>query len=382
MQDQNSNKNNSGANGSVTNESNGNKAPTTNDRPMAPPASTQPNLRITQATDVQTRSSTGPMIRLKAIESLKEPTVASVQKAYMDDKHHTYAKKAPPTQKRNNNGTVSKPVTAASATNKPAPAVKLWNNVIQNNVGDKDEDYLIVANKEDSNNESSSFCLKPAEEMIENAPESDSSSSLKIQQVFECVTDEFVEDLLEKSTNATSRPTAASGPHLDNLPEDVVDKQSFETPNDSRPNNGITFVPSSNTACIDFRCNICLVFNENYNDYTKHMMNAHQCIYVCSKCHEGFRSDLPRRIHFGQNGKCTRPENAQRTFICIVDPPVVLMKNGKVFAFKCKHCNLGFNNQRNYVQHAQRHAKNFRCKLCPTASVMSTALMQAHLKYH
>lgn len=259
--------------------------------------------------------------------------------------------------------------------------VKLWNNVIQKNSTRNDLDYLVVANPEETHTDESVFCLKATKEVIEHATEN--SSALKIDQVYESVSDEFVEDLLVEK-----RPTSAS-PLLDTLVKEVVDNhnQPVAAKNGAvqikKLANPLTFIPSTNNKCTDFRCNICLAFNETIDEFKTHMCYQHHCNFICEKCHDSFRTHQLYDLHLSPITKeCVNPENAKRTFICIVDPPVILMKSNKVFAFRCKYCSVAFHNQRNYVQHAQRHAKLFRCKLCPQAKTMSATSMQHHLSKH
>ncbi|XP_031628688.1 uncharacterized protein LOC116344339 [Contarinia nasturtii] len=389
---QNGNQNDNGPNDKVTNESISNMSSASNVQPtvrVSLPMSTQSTSTSTQSKSVTTPSNI-PAIRLKSIDSLKEtsksitantPKTTSTPKVVPVQK--TVQGRAPVQKVNNGHEKNQQPVTytnkstsTPTPTPAPTPTVKLWNNVIQNNATEKDFDYLVVANKEEANKDNSVFRLKPTNEMIEHASGS-TSSSLKIQQVFECVTDEFVEDLLvEKEKPPATKSNKEPSPPVDTILEQVVNNQNAQT------NKAITFVPTSNGQCTDYRCNICLLFNDTYNDYLAHMCRVHQCNYVCRKCHEGFERKIAKLQHLEPNGVCTRPENAQRSFICIVDPPVILMKNGKVFAFKCKHCSLAFHNQRNYVHHAQRHAKTFRCKLCTAAKALTSELMQQHLKQH
>lgn len=248
--------------------------------------------------------------------------------------------------------------------------IKLWNNVMQKNNTEKDLEYLVVANTEDASIDKSVFCLKPTNTMVEHATEN--SSVLKIDQVYECVSDEFVEDLLVEK-----RPTPSVSPLLDNL---IRKQKVMQTRKPSAP---INFIPPSNDKCSDFRCNICLEFNDSYGQYKSHMSREHQYTFICENCHDVFRTRQLFDLHLNpRTMRCDCPENSKRTFICIVDPPVILMKNNRVFAFRCKHCSVAFQNQRNYVQHAQRHAKQFRCKLCPSAKPMTSTAMQAHLNQH
>lgn len=277
------------------------------------------------------------------------------------------------------NGTESEKLPVAgnkkTADNNP---VKLWNNVIQKNSTGKDLDYLVVANPEETRTDESVFCLKPTKEVIEHATEN--SSVLRIDQVYESVSDEFVEDLLVEK-----RPTSAS-PLSDTLVKEAVDKPAAAkngAVQSKKSANPITFIPSSNNKCTDFRCNICLAFNETFDEFKTHMHRQHQYNFVCDRCHDSFRTHQLYDLHLNPATKeCVNPENSKRTFICIVDPPVILMKSNKVFAFRCKYCSVAFHNQRNYVQHAQRHAKLFRCKLCPQAKAMSATAMQQHLNQH
>lgn len=355
-----------------------------------------------------------PAIRVKTIESLKEnrPNVANPPKVVTAAKTIVAQKLTNPPMGVKKillpiKKFVDKPTektdtevnrVPGATTNDSNQPVKLWNNVMQQNSCGKQLEYMVVADKnnEEGNGDESVFCLKLAEEVIENSKENN-SSSLKIDQVYECVSDEFVEDLLiersAKSAEAQSvrsqslaltptpppstatMPQQSPSPLLDSLLSEV------QTPTNKNPTK-LTFARPSDADCSDYRCNICLQFNGTFVEYKSHMINKHQYRLVCEKCREAFRSQIMYEGHLDSNDKCVQRENASRNFICIVDPPVILMKNNKVYAFRCKHCLLAFHNQRNYVQHAQRHAKMFRCKVCPSAKTMSSSSMQQHLLQH
>lgn len=337
-----------------------------------------------------------PMIRVKAIESMKEvsrPNAVNVPKL-MSTNANGLAPKIVNSIKVNpvvnplavqiTTATVQKPSTDTRSTsdahNSDQP-VKLWNNVMQKRT-DKPLDYQFVSNKEDANKNKSVFCIKPTEELIENSKEN--GSALKIDQVYECVSDEFVEDLLiEKSARSSS--VSSASPLLDTLVTEVQNTANTPKPTNNQIEKAserkLTFAPSDED-CSDYRCNICLGFNQTFAQYKSHMMEVHFYNHVCDKCRDVFKSRNLYYDHLDSSMKCVRKENASRSFVCIVDPPVILMRNSKVFAFRCKHCNVAFHNQRNYVQHAQRHAKQFRCKICPAAKTMSAPFMQRHLAQH
>ncbi|XP_055305382.1 uncharacterized protein LOC129570038 [Sitodiplosis mosellana] len=353
---------------------------------------------ITVASAMPATPASSPVIRVKALESMKQtnqtnaantpkivntpiatkPT-APVQRVSQPASVHRLPTLRPSEIPKNGAESERRPIASNKKTSDNNP-VKLWNNVIQKNNTGKDLDYLVLANTEDTGADESVFCLKPTKEVIEHATEN--SSLLKIDQVYECVSDEFVEDLLVEK-----RPTSAS-PLLDTLVKEVADnhnkpvaiKNGVQTKRAALP---LTFIPSTNNKCTDFRCNICLDFNETFEEFKTHMFRKHQYNFLCEKCHDVFRTRQLFELHLNAaTNECTNPENSKRTFICIVDPPVILMKSNKVFAFRCKHCSIAFHNQRNYVQHAQRHAKLFRCKLCPQAKAMPANAMQNHLNQH
>lgn len=362
---------------------------------------------VTVASASAAASSNPPVIRVKAIESMKEtnqpnvtypPKNVNVQKTVNQSTPVPVTSQPSPVQRVNQPAPPQKMVLptlrpSVISKNRTEPEksvagnkstsdnpVKLWNNVMQKNHTAKDLDYLVVANKEDVNIDESVFCLKPTEEVIRDATEN--SSLLKIGQVYECVSDEFVTDLLIEK-----RPTSVS-PLLDTLVKEVVNnhnrpvgtKKNMQSSKSDVPS---TIIPTSTDKCTDFRCNMCLEFNDTFDEYKRHMYRKHQYNYICEKCHDVFRTRYLFDNHLDPTSQvCTNAENARRTFICIVDPPVILMKNNKVFAFRCKHCSVAFHNQRNYVQHAQRHAKLFRCKLCQSAKALSVAAMQNHLNQH
>lgn len=239
----------------------------------------------------------------------------------------------------------------------------------------------------------------------------DGTSLLKIGQVFEGVSDDFVEDLFletavpsSPSTQTMSAPTPPSTPQpLQMQPlqssSPLLDTLVKEMEHD--PNNGIqtatvnddnvklvTIVQNDDKSCADYRCNICLNFNDSKLQYREHMLRKHGFRVICERCHDAFNHQQAFIDHFKYDSsdgvgsmKCALSANANRTYICIVEPPIILMRNEKVFAFRCKYCDLAFQNQRNYVQHAQRHAKLFRCKQCPTKP-LNIDLMREHLTHH
>lgn len=372
--------------------------------PIMPTVRSQTSLAGAQTITTSAASNAHkPMIRVKAIESMKEanrPNAVNTTKlTNISTNGNGNAPKIVNSVKVVNSpvvqistATVQKPnketsdqstpiVTEKSDTNQP---VKLWNNVMQRKV-DKPLDYLVVSNKEDANRDNAVFCIKPTEELIENAKEN--GSVLKIDQVYECVSDEFVEDLLvERTPRPSSASNTSPSPLLDTLVNEVQNIITSPKPTNNQTEKTserkLTFASPSDEDCSDYRCNVCLRFNQTFAEYKIHMMKSHFYSYVCEKCRDVFKNRNLYYDHLDSKMKCVRRENSSRAFVCIVDPPVILMRNSKVFAFRCRHCNVAFHNQRNYVQHAQRHAKLFRCKICPSAKTMSAPFMQRHLGQH
>lgn len=217
---------------------------------------------------------------------------------------------------------------------------------------------------------------RTASPVVENA--TDNSSTLKINQVFEGVSEDFVEDLLIEGTQPPPSMECPSSLFDDLVKEVATDKQTIDT------GSSVKIIPGADATCSDYRCNICLEFSETLNQYKTHMCQAHSRPWICCVCHAGFKSQTEYFAHLPANKlvKCKLSPNGNRSFICIVDPPIILMKNQKVFAFRCKHCkDVAFQNQRNYVQHSQRHAQMFRCKKCPTKP-LTVDMMRQHLNHH
>lgn len=378
-----------GTNTSTNINSNTRPLPMTSNTRVMTPAAAQ------IATTLASSQSQKPMIRVKAIESMKEvnrPNSINVPKAMSASGNGSAPKivnsvrvlSSPTTQIRTSivqkPSTVAKDQSTSNVVGNSDQPVKLWNNVMQKNT-DKTLDYLVVSNKEDASKDNAVFCIKPTEELIENAKEN--GSALKIDQVYECVSDEFVEDLLiEKRAHSSTVSNTSSSPLLDTLVNEVQNTAAApkQTNKDTAKSSErkVKFSPTEED-CLDYRCNMCLQFNQSFAEYKSHMMQWHCYNHVCDTCRGVFKSRHQYHDHLDASMKCVEKENASRSFVCIVDPPVILMRNGKVFAFRCKHCNVAFHNQRNYVQHAQRHAKLFRCKTCPSAKSMSASFMQKHL---
>lgn len=336
------NQNNKQTNSNAANVTNGSKA-TSVESISLPKHSVSVAPAVTVASASAAASSNSPLIRVKAIESMKEINQPNV----------TYPPKGVNVQKTVSNQSTPVPITGQASSvqrvNQPAPAqrmvlptlrpsvisknrtessdnpVKLWNNVMQKNHTAKDLNYLVVANKEDANIDESVFCLKPTEEVIRDATEN--SSLLKIDQVYECVSEEFVEDLLIEK-----RSTSAS-PLLDTLVKEVVDNHNrpVGTKKNVQPSKSDVspiIIPTSTDKCTDFRCNMCLDFNDTFDEYKRHMYRKHQYNYICEKCHDVFRTRHLFDNHLDPTSQmCMNAENARRTFICIVDPPVILIIN-------------------------------------------------------
>lgn len=336
------------------------------------------NAQTTPSSPVQSQAMDIPMIRCKTFESLKETNGGNTQ-------HQAVAKKRVTMQQQQ---PVKKLIPIAPNPNKPSlrtyPAVesqpsakqpiKLWNNVMQQKENPP-VDVLFTLRNCGSDTNGSVNQLHEQTLQIENATEN--SSTLKINQVFEGVSEHFGENFLLDQTVEVH--TQSPSPLLDNLVKEIAsDKQ----PNDAC--DVIALVKDSDERCADYRCNICLVFNDSFTAYKVHMAKSHGFNIICSTCHNGFANAQSYTYHIRVSGGsvCELTPKSNRPFICIVDPPISLMRNQKVFAFRCKYCTkLAFQNQRNYVQHAQRHAKWFRCKLCPTKP-LSSSVMQQHLLHH
>lgn len=373
--------------------------------PTPPPSAQQKPATVRMASvesnSLASKPANVPQIRVKAIESLKElnqsvPSNNSTNAVKIVN--GTVSMKTPnlPLSVKVSTRPVLRPAipmntnAVENRSNASDQPVKLWNDVIQKNAPSKKQlELLVITNGSKATMDESIICLKPTKNnVIENA--TDNSSSLKIGQVYESVSDEFVEDLLIDKTASVTSPS----PMLDTLVKEITTEQNkakdaakipdanLEKCNiDDTSANQIRIINDSHEACFDFRCNICLHFSETFNQFKEHMLNCHQYSFTCQICHEPFITRIEYNGHI-RNGACYKAPNSKRSFICIVDPPVILMKNEKVFAFRCKHCSLAFKNQRNYVQHAQRHAKLFRCKRCTGNKAMVLGQMRNHLKQH
>lgn len=245
---------------------------------------------------------------------------------------------------------------------------KLWNNVMQTNDNGKEWDVVMVANSQKTTQNNSVFDIQT--NVIENA--TTNSSTLKIGQVFGSVSEDFVEELLvEKDKSAGAENSLLDSMEMTKKNNSIVDEDPTQ----------INIIPSSDEKGLDYRCNTCLEFNETFADYSYHMMSVHGDLHACENCSQTFESWELFDKHFFR-GQCIATANVRRMFICIVDPPIILMKKEDVFAFKCRHCSSAFHNQRNYLQHAQRHATRFRCKECQKVPPMTTEGMKEHIKTH
>lgn len=333
-----------------------------NAQPVAPPAAPPiiPPLEVVAAptapivTPAPTNAST-PMIRVKTFESMKRPNPPPV--VVNTKTMSTTTNPAPVPQIINSVKVTSSPAvqistetvqrpsnansyenhnlstgTIASATDNnptPPPPVKLWNKVIEEKSTGKPLDYLVVSNKNvASNTDKSVYCIKPTKDLIANA-NANGSSSLKIDQVFECVSPEFVEDLLVEKQQAAARPTpppktVSPSPLLDTLVNEVqqsaAQKQANKR-NETTTEKDLTFACASDDSCSDYRCNICLKFNKSFTDHKLHMLQTHNCGFVCERCRDVFRNRSAYDAHMDASGQCGQRENTSRSFICIVDPP-------------------------------------------------------------
>lgn len=308
--------------------------------------------------------------------------------------------------------------TESSAVQQP---VKLWNNMMIQTPKEPFKIQVSVQTREVGQRNSN---LKfPSEEAQKQKPiendASDAASALKIGQVFEGVNEDMVEMLQMFPSSPSLSPAPSPSPQPVSTPTPppptpqpafaIKSVQSTGSPmldtlvkEITHDNNGmqtayltdesvklVTIVQSDDKSCADYRCNICLTFNDSNLQYCEHMLRKHGFRVICEQCHEAFNHQQAFIHHMkvdfsggaGRSLKCSLPANAGRTYICIVEPPIILMRDEKVFAFRCKHCDLAFQTQRNYVQHAQRHAKQFRCKKCPTKP-LNIDLMREHLTHH
>lgn len=299
--------------------------------------------------------------------------------------------------------------------------VKLWNDMMIQTPQEPFKIQVSVKTREVGQGKSNlKFPSEEAQKQKQNPIENDANdgaSSLKIGQVFEGVNEDMVE-LLQMfpsspslSPSPSPQPESTPTPPPTSKPAFAIKSVQSASPlldtlvkEISHDDNGVqtayltdesvklvTIVQSGDKSCADYRCNICLMFNDSNLQYREHMLRRHGFRMICEQCHEAFHHQQTYIKHLtvdsagvkgvGRTLKCSLSANASRTYICIVEPPIILIRKEKVFAFRCKFCDLAFQTQRNYVQHAQRHAKQFRCKKCPTKP-LNIDLMREHLTHH
>lgn len=312
-------------------------------------------------------------------------------------------------------------VTTASQLNPVKQPVKLWNNMMMTKATAEPLKVHVSVKMRTEDNETR-FPMHQRQQqqsqpqpLHENPIENgalDGASVLKIGQVFEGVNENFADDIFNESNiePTPQYPNQTTGSLLEALAREVDhNNQSNNNINgkaataapqpqpqkvltqrrivitDEDDDSPVTIIQNDDKNCSDYRCNMCLTFNDSLDTYRDHMWLKHEVNLICERCHGAFSHELAFQNHLetSANGsiECPLSSNAARTYICIVEPPIILMRNEKVFAFRCKNCDLAFQNQRNYVQHAQRHAKLFRCKLCPTKP-LNIDLMSKHLTHH
>lgn len=131
---------------------------------------------------------------------------------------------------------------------------------------------------------------------------------------------------------------------------------------------------------LDLRCNICVFLSKTPTEFTEHMLHEHNKPFVCRICHKIFNSKAYLEIH-KTDGNCSNKLNADRSYVCIVPAPRVVNENN-VKQLHCKSCPHVFPDERNYVHHAQQHAKRFRCKLCKEQQIFNMDDMKKHLEAH
>lgn len=318
-----------------------------------------------EATNIQPANEEVPQIRVKSMASLMKPDQTKKKPEFNRPTRldHAYTKKQPPNQNsmRLLNGSV--------------PSIRQK---------ESDELNMIVVTKNETQNETTYSLKKVVNNTAIIEPASTNQSPLQIEQVFEGVNQTFVENLLidksKQQQQAKNKLKSTVSPLLDSLVEQVANKQNAPQPRKQNP-EPVVFVDANSSACLDLRCNICLELCSTSKSFEEHMINKHDYPYVCSTCHETFKSLTLFAKHTQSKGQCIQTMNKSRPYNCIVPAPTILLKNNKIDAFKCKHCRYAFHDQRLYVQHAQRHSTLFRCKLCKLAKAMEIAKMRFHLKY-
>lgn len=293
----------------------------------------------------------------------------------------------------------------------------LLNNLIQPN-GSNDLNHVVLVANNNSQSNSEVFSLAETQQ---------NGSSLRIDKVFQNVDDNFADNISAKSNPPATydllpnllrqKPNSASNvklptgvafkritqlrpsqipsrqqpptiqsdlSRLENLIQTVEQQESIQTIDaPASTANQLNIVNETTTEGADYRCNMCLAFNDDFDMFKQHMKVKHRAVFVCDVCHLSFLSKTPFDIHKFTKQCDVSKINSLRKFTTLIDPPIVLMKNN-IRAFKCKHCSFAYYNQKNYCHHAQRHATHFRCKSfeCSSLSPMTAHAMSAHLLLH
>lgn len=274
---------------------------------------------------------------------------------------------------------------STSIRNADAP-VKLWNSIMQPTDVDPNSslELMVVSSKEDKSRENTIYSLKT------NGKQSAVSEKppLQIDQVFEGVNDDFVKNLLANKSKKFQEIQHNPPTKLAKVSSNTNQNEISNNARRIKANESMSEMPTVNDPVsgkrkpdmhgMDLRCNYCLESSDSFYEHKTHMNMKHGYTFVCDICREPFKTRSAYDAHHSRKS-CVNNLNASRPYICIVEPPVILIRENKLHAFKCKHCQLAFVNQKNYVQHAQRHATKFRCKICHQSKPMTAIEMKSHL---
>lgn len=330
-----------------------------------------------EATNIQPANEEVPQIRVKSMASLMKPnqTENKAENNRPTRLDHAYTK----ISRVESNNKHNQPPNQSS--------MRLLNGSVQS-IRQKESDELnmivVTSNRNESKNQTTYSLKKVTNNTAIIEPATTNQSPLQIEQVFEGVNETFVENLLidksKQQQQAKNKLKSTLSPLLDSIVEQVANRQNAPQPRKQNP-EPVVFVDANSSACLDLRCNICLELCSTSKSFEEHMINKHDYPYVCSTCHETFKSLTSFAKHAQSKGLCIQSMNRSRPYNCIVPAPTILFKDNMIDAFKCKHCRYAFYDQKLYVQHAQRHSTLFRCKLCKLAKAMEIEKMRFHLKY-
>lgn len=113
----------------------------------------------------------------------------------------------------------------------------------------------------------------------------------------------------------------------------------------------------------NYRCQICMKYNETLTELTNHMLDVHSMSYVCEICFMSFTTRIACNLHICEN---------LAKYITIVPLSSKIKSSHEVELFRCRSCMSKFHKQETYCLHAQKHIRLFKCTSC------NHKLLQAH----